>query len=325
MMALDKYRIDSEVGVALSEILKSYPGGFNAPQDLGDRRNLISGYLRQFPKSEDVSRLDDFIESHYDTYQIPIRIYRPVAGLRSNGIIFAIHGGGMVMGSIDDDDGNAARLTTEFGVTVIAVDYRLAPEHPFPIPVEDCYSVAAWILDHGRELGVDLDRSIIYGGSAGGGLAIATAMALRDRLSRNFNAVVTPYPMLDYRNELPSTHRILDLGAWDRQANIESWAWYLGEDFDPANVHPYASPLHAADLSSLPDIFIDVGDMDLFLDEDIAMVTRLIAAGTSVEFHCYPGAYHACELFAPEARLSQVMWRNRFEFMRRTLHHESTM
>jgi acetyl esterase/lipase len=318
-MALENYRIDSEVKLALSEILKSYPGGFNAPERLDDRRALISGYLRQFPDREDVTRLDDFIESQYDQQRIPIRIYRPVSGVVSDGIVFAIHGGGMVMGSIADDDGNAARLSVELGVTVIAIDYRLSPEHPFPIPVEDCFSVAAWILDHGRELGVELDRSIIYGGSAGGGLAIATAMALRDRLSRNFSALVTPYPMLDYRNVLPSTHRILDLGAWDRKANLESWAWYLGDQISSKEVHPYASPLHAPDLSQLPKMFIDVGDMDLFLDEDIAMVTRLIEAGISVEFHCYPGAYHACELFAPDAQLSQTIWRNRFEFMKREL------
>jgi len=320
-MPIEDYPLDGEVKAALLEVLKQFPGGFNAPKELSERRALISTYLRQFPLNEDVSRLDDLIESRYDGHSIPIRIYRPRAGLRSEGIIFAIHGGGMVMGSIVDDDANAARLATELATTVIALDYRLAPEHPFPVPVEDCHSVAAWILEHGRELGVDLDRSIIYGGSAGGGLAIATAMALRDRSDRNFTAIVAPYPMVDHRNTLPSTRRIIDLGAWDRQANIESWAWYLGEVGRNADtkVHPYAAPLHAEDLTDLPPIFIDVGDADLFLDEDIQMVSRLIEAGVSVEFHCYPGAFHACELFAPEATLSKAIWRNRFEFMRKHL------
>jgi acetyl esterase/lipase len=318
-MALENYRIDSEVKAALSEILKIYPGGFNAPKNLADRRQLISAYLRQFPKSEEVTRVDDFVKSNHDGHLIPIRIYRPINGVRCNGIVYTIHGGGMVMGSIEDDDGNAARLATELGVTVIAVDYRLAPEHPFPLPVEDCYSVALWILEHDHELDIDLSHSIIYGGSAGGGLAIATSMALRDRVNRNFSAVVAPYPMLDHRNLLPSTHRIIDLGAWDREANIESWAWYLGDQSGLEEVHPYAAPLHAEDLSNLPEIFIDVGDMDLFVDEDFEMVMRLISAGVTVEFHCYPGAYHACELFAPEARLSQAIWRNRFDFLKRRL------
>lgn len=323
-MALEDYAIDSEVKSALAEILKVHPGGFNAPDTLPQRRELISSYLRQFPENQDVTRVDDFVVNHLDGHSIPIRTYRPVSGASSDGVLLTIHGGGMVMGSIADDDGNAARLSTELSVTVIALDYRLAPEHPFPTPVEDCYSVAAWILKQGRELGVNLDHSIIYGGSAGGGLAIATSMALRDRLGQSFSALITPYPMLDYRNVLPSSHRILDLGAWDRQANIESWSWYLSDrspitELTPAEVHPYASPLHAPDLAGLPETFIDVGDMDLFLDENIEMVTRLIAAGNSVEFHCYPGAYHACELFAPEARLSQVIWRNRLDFMKRRL------
>ena len=313
---IDKYALDGEVKAALLDVLRIYPGGFNAPKELADRRKVMSEYLRQFPLNDQVTRLDDYVESKYDSYRIPIRIYRPLGGLRSQGVIFSIHGGGMVMGSIADDDGNAARLCLELGITVIALDYRLAPEHPFPIPVEDCFSVASWILDNGREIGVDLTKSLIYGGSAGGGLAIATAMALRDRVNENFTAVIAPYPMLDYRNSLPSTHRILDLGAWDRSANIDSWRWYLGDD-DPSEVHPYASPLHAKDLTGLPEIFIDVGDADLFVDEDIQMVARLIESGNSVEFHCYPGAYHACELFAPEAELSTSIWRARFEFMRK--------
>lgn len=316
---LEKYRLDAEVKAVLTEVLTIYPGGFNAPPELEDRRNLISQYLRQFPLNDEVSRLDDFVESRYDSHRIPIRIYRPLAGLQSEGVILSIHGGGMVMGSITDDDGNAARLCTELKTTVIALDYRLAPENPFPIPVEDCFSVAAWILDNGREIGVDLSRSLIYGGSAGGGLAIATAMALRDRVGRNFSAIVAPYPMLDHRNSLPSTHRILDLGAWDRSANIDSWRWYLGENGGKSEVHPYAAPLHAKELQGLPDIFIDVGDADLFLDEDIEMVTRLIEAGNSVEFHCYPGAFHASELFAPEAELSKSIWRTRFYYMRKRL------
>lgn len=313
---IEKYSLDGEVKSALLEVLKIYPGGFNAPVELSERRALMSEYLQQFPINDQVSRLDDFVESRHDSYRIPIRIYRPLTGLRSEGVLFSIHGGGMVMGSIADDDGNAARLCLELGITVIAIDYRLAPEHPFPTPFEDCFSVASWILENGREIGVDNSKSLIYGGSAGGGLAIATAMALRDRLKENFTAVIAPYPMLDYRNSLPSTHRILDLGAWDRSANLDSWRWYLGEDH-PVEVNPYASPLHAKDLAGLPDIFIDVGDADLFVDEDIQMVSRLIEAGNSVEFHCYPGAYHACELFAPEAELSKSIWRTRFDFMRK--------
>ena len=316
---LEKYALDESVASALIEILTAFPGGFNAPKDLANRRALIQDFLQQVPLNESVSRTDRQIANHLDGHPVPIRIYRPLSGLQSDGVLFAIHGGGMVMGSIAEDDANAARLCLELGVTVIAVDYRLAPEHPFPTPVEDCFSVASWILENGSLLEVDISQSIMYGGSAGGGLSIATAMALRDRVGRNFSALVAPYPMVDYRNSLPSTHKIIDMGVWDRQANLDSWQWYLGDAQGMTSVHPYASPLHADDLSRLPDTFIDVGTADLFLDEDFLLATRMIASGVPVEFHCYPGAYHACELFAPDAELSRAIWRNRFEFMRKRL------
>lgn len=316
---LEKYALDASVATALIEILTAFPGGFNAPRDLHSRRTLIQDFLRQAPINDSVSRIDGHVENPIDGYLVPIRIYRPLNGLRSDGLLMTIHGGGMVMGSIEEDDGNASRLCAELGVTVVAVDYRLAPEHPFPTPVEDCFTVASWLLESRSDLDVDLSRSVVYGGSAGGGLAIATAMALRDRVGRNFGAIVAPYPMVDHRNSLPSTFKIIDMGVWDRQANIESWSWYLGSDPNELSVHPYASPLHAEDLSRLPHTFIDVGTADLFLDEDFLLANRMIEEGVQVEFHCYPGAYHACELFAPEAVLSQVIWRNRFEFMRKRL------
>ena len=319
---VDRYPIDDEIKTALVELLEQFPGGFNAPDSLAERRDLISNYLRQFPKNEDVLREDDVLASSKGSHHIPIRIYRPKDGLRNSGVIFAIHGGGMVMGGIEDDDSNASRLCLEFGVTVVAIDYRLAPEHPFPAAVDDCFDVASWVLAHGSRLGVDTARSVLYGGSAGGALAIATAMNLRDHGERTFSAVVAPYPMVDHTNTLPSTHRILDLGVWDRKASVESWSWYLGPvtaASDSDQVHPYAAPLHAPDLSELPPIFIDVGDCDLFLDEDLRLVARLIESGVSVEFHCYPGAFHACELFAPEAALSRKIWSNRFEFIRKWL------
>ena len=320
---LDRYPIDEELKAALEELLARFPGGFNAPKKLADRRSLISAFLQEFPQSDEVTREDRFVDSCIDLHQIPIRIYRPIEGIKNDGVILTIHGGGMVMGSIDDDDGNAVRLCREFGVAVVAVDYRLAPEHPFPIPLIDCFDVANWLFTESEDFGWDTSRSILYGGSAGGGLALATAMKLRDEEKSTFAAIVAPYPMLDHRNCLPSTLRMTDLGVWDRKANEESWAWYLAHQeaalLSPGEVPPYAAPLHAVDLSDLPPLMIDVGDCDLFLDEDIQFVARIIEAGGSVEFHCYPGAYHAAELFAPDAKLSRTIWRNRFEFISRWL------
>ena len=316
----NRYPLDKESAIALFEILAKYPGGFNGPQELSERRAIIREYLLQFPQDPNVQRSDSFVTSSLDGHQIPLRSYRTVSGPTSAGVILSIHGGGMVMGSIEEDDGNATRLALETGATVFAVDYRLAPEFPFPTPLEDCFEVACWLLDNSESLGIDIGRSVIYGGSAGGCLAIATAMALRDRRDTNFRAVVAPYPMLDDTNSLPSTNRIIDLGVWDRAANMESWDWYLGAQRDE-EVSPYAAPLRATDLTNLPPIFIDVGDCDLFCDEDFIFAQRLTQAGVSVEFHCYPGAFHASELMAPEAELSKRIWRARFNFMSRALSH----
>lgn len=315
----ESYPLDIQSRAGLLEILKIHPGGFNGPKELSGRRKLIRDYLLQFPKDPRVTREEKSIRSSRDDFNIPIRFYRSTERLDSGRVILAIHGGGMVMGSIEEDDSNAARLALETGATVIAVDYRLAPEHPFPTPFEDCFDVAKWLLDNANQLGFEKSRAIIYGASAGGGLAIATSLALRDRVGENFAAVIAPYPMIDDSNSLPSTHRILNLGVWDRPASIESWSWYLGNQ--DLEISSYAAPIREKNLANLPPIFIDVGDCDLFCDEDFIFAQRLTQAGVNVEFHCYPGAFHASELMAPEAELSKRIWDARFRFMSKFLDH----
>jgi acetyl esterase/lipase len=155
----------------------------------------------------------------------------------------------------------------------------------------------------------------VYGGSAGGNLAIATSLKARDEGTPTIAYTMAAYPMVDHRNVLPSTYEVTEIGVWDRQTNIEAWGWFLaGQEPDR-----YAAPLHADDLSGLPPAFIGVGIQDLFRDEDIAFAQRLLAAGVPTELHVYPGAYHACELFAPEAELSRHIWATRFRALRRAL------
>ena len=164
-------------------------------------------------------------------------------------------------------------------------------------------------------LGFDSARLAVYGGSAGGNLAIATSLKARDEGTPTIAYTMAAYPMVDHRNVLPSTYEVTEIGVWDRQTNIEAWGWFLaGQEPDR-----YAAPLHADDLSGLPPAFIGVGIQDLFRDEDIAFAQRLLAAGVPTELHVYPGAYHACELFAPEAELSRHIWATRFRALRRAL------
>jgi acetyl esterase/lipase len=160
---------------------------------------------------------------------------------------------------------------------------------------------------------MDTDNIGLMGASAGGGLALATALMLRDRLGPSLKYLLPIYPMIDDRHETASSHEVIDIGIWDRAGSIEAWGWYLGDSEPDA----YAAPARAEDLSRLPPTYIDVGDLDLFRDEDIDIAQRLSAAGVPVEFHLWTGAFHASELFAPDAPLSQRIWATRYTAIRR--------
>ena len=219
------------------------------------------------------------------------------------------------MGSIETENNKAAMLCETIQSIVVSVEYRLAPENPHPAPVQDCYKALVWMTKNATELGFDTDRLAIVGGSAGGGLAIATALMARDQEFPKLSFQMANYPMIDDRNETPSSKEITDVGIWDRKANIEAWDWYLGGK----NADEYAAPARAIDLSGLPPTFIDVGELDLFRDEDIEFAKRLLQAGVTTELHVYPGAYHASESFAPEAELSKQIWTKRIEALKRAL------
>lgn len=312
-------RVDPESRIPLDALNAALPGGFNAIPDLATRRATLDGMLQamaaSIPPNPNVQLENSAIAAPGSDHLIPIRVYRPVMAAPSRPGILFIHGGGMVLGNLDSDHESAVALCERSGAVLVSVDYRLAPEHPAPAAIEDCYATLLWMHAHADELGIDADRIALYGGSAGGGLAIATALVARDRSGPSIRFVMAPYPMLDDRNETESSKAVVDLGIWDRAGNIEAWAWYLGGK--PAD--QYSAPARATDLSGLPPMFIDVGECDMFLDEDTAFVERLRAAGGDVEFVVYPGAYHASEVFAPTAALSQRITDRRIEVLARAL------
>lgn len=312
--------IDPELQVALSALLAAVPGGFNAPEKIEDRRTLINAALALNPVNENVTREDRMIPVK-DAPDVRIRIYRPKHATYSlpQPAIFTIHGGGMVTGNIEADDANAAGLCEQSGALTIAIDYRLAPEHPFPAAINDCYAVANWLFANANELDVDPDRIALHGGSAGGGLAIGLALKMRDSGNLHFCFLMAIYPMIDDRNISASSKAITNIGVWDRKASLESWAWYLGDAHGRDDISPYAAPARATNLEGLPPTFIDVGTHDLFLDEDQEFAERLKAAGIPVDFHISEGAYHAAELFAPDAKVSREIWNLRFAALKKAL------
>ena len=243
-----------------------------------------------------------------------VRVYRPKAASGVLPGIFFIHGG-MIMGSVEGENLKAAELCEAIQAVVVSVEYRLAPEHPHPAPVQDCYAALKWIAQNADELAFDVDRLAVVGCSAGGGLTIATTMMARDKGFPRICFQMPLYPMIDDRNETPSSYEIMDVGVWDREGNVEAWQWYLGGK----SADNYAAPARAENLAGLPPTFIDVGELDLFRDEDIQFAACLIQAGVPTELHVYPGAYHASEVFAPDAALSQSILARRTEALQRAL------
>lgn len=306
-------RIDAESKPPLEALWEAMPGGFNSIPDIVARRAAMSASRAAIPKG-------NFPQLQVAEYQYPgpeneltLRLYRPeTAAADSPGLIY-IHGGGMIMGDLESQDENMREAATELNIPIASIDYRKAPEHPYPAAPEDCYAGVSWVFANAQALGMDPSNIGLMGASAGGGLALAVALMLRDRQGPSLRYLLPIYPMIDDRHETTSSNEVVDIGIWDRAGSIEAWNWYLGG----AEADSYAAPARAENLSNLPPTYIDVGDLDLFRDENITIVQRLSAAGVSVEFHLWPGAYHASELFAPHAALSRKIWSTRYTAIRR--------
>lgn len=312
-----RHLIHPDVREPLEQLLAAIPGGFNSIPDIVQRRATVTQLLAaiEIPPNPNVISEDRTVPGPEGAPDITVRIYRPVDATGTLPGIYFIHGGGMILGDIDGEDAVATQICERVDAVVVSVEYRLAPEHPYPAPVEDCYAGLVWMALHASELRFDPERLAVYGGSAGGGLTIATSMLARDRGFPALRFQMPIYPMIDDRNETPSSHEITDIGLWDRAGNIEAWKWYLGD----GKPDQYAAPARAEDLTGLPPTFIDVGTVDLFRDEDITFAMRLMQAGVPTELHVNPGAYHAAEVFAPECELSGVIWARRIEALRRAL------
>ncbi len=316
-------RLDPQSRGPLEQLLVQFPGGFNAIPDIVERREAVDRMLAALnaasPPSQTVSVEDRKVPGHEGDPDISVRIFRPNSSSTDLPGIYFIHGGGMILGNVDGESAVCTRLCAELGAVVVSVEYRLAPEHPYPAPVDDCYAGLVWTAEHGAELGIDPSRLAIFGMSAGGGLALAMSLLARDRRGPSICFQMPIYPMIDDRNMTQSSREVTEVGIWDRSANIAAWALYL----NGLAADQYAAPARATRLVGLPPTFIDVGEMDVFRDEDIAFAARLVQAGVPTEFHMYPGAYHASETLAPEATLSQRIWAARFDALRRAFAKEA--
>ncbi|MFE4058701.1 alpha/beta hydrolase [Streptomyces sp. NPDC059096] len=315
--------LDPELGAALDVIFAAMGG----PLDFTDIPAIRRG--RGFGSSDGDLRRGGAVELEERTVpgppgepDISLLICRPAGTGPSDGspglpALYQIHGGGMVLGSSRTGLENPLDWALELNLVVVSVEYRLAPEHPHPAPVEDVYAGLVWTAEHAAELGIDPDRIVVAGGSAGGGLAAAVALLARDRKGPALAGQMLMCPMLDDRNDTPSSFQMAGRGVWDRAANHIGWSSLLGESRGGPDVSPYAAPARATDLSGLPPAFIDVGSAETFRDEDVTYASRLWQAGGRAELHVWPGGFHGFESLAPqtalaqEARAAQLRWLTR--------------
>lgn len=258
------------------------------------------------------------IAGHEDA-PITISIFRSTRHEQPGPGFFHVHSGGMMIGTRFTGIDQLLDWVELFGGTCVSVEYRLAPEHPDPVPIEDCYAALLHTAEHAAQLGIDPLRLIVAGMSAGGGLAAGLALMARDRGGPALAAQLLMCPMLDERNETPSSHQFSKLGLWDRESNDTGWNALLGERRHTAAVTPYASPALADDLSGLPPAFVDVGTMEVFRDEDIEYARRIAEAGGDVELHVWPGAFHGFDLGFPQATLSRRAQAARRDWLARIL------
>ena len=224
---------------------------------------------------------------------VGVRLYLPERGAFPTPALLWIHGGGMVMGSPSASDLTVRNAVAHLGWPVVSVDYRLAPETPFPGPLDDCTAAFDWLAGAAGELGIDPARIGVVGESAGGGLAAGLALRCRDRAAAAPALQVLVYPMLDDRTVVrpdPSPH--LGRDVWTPALNRFGWSAYLGVEPGSAGVDPAAAPARIEDPAGLPPTFISVGALDLFLEEDVDYARRLARAGVPVELHVFPRTPH---------------------------------
>jgi triacylglycerol lipase len=245
-----------------------------------------------------------------DGHSIAVRVYVPKSpgdapvGSERHGAVLHVHGGGYVLGSVTMSHGQNLALAADLDALVVSVDYRLAPEHPAPAALEDCYAALCWMVEKADDLSLDPSRIAVRGESAGGGLAAALAQLSRDRGGPRLVHQNLIYPMLDDRTCITAQPEHLGALIWTRKSNAFGWRSFLGTSPGAGIVPDYSAASRMHDLSHLPPAFIAVGALDLFLHEDMDYARRLAEAGVTTELHVYPGAYHGFDVVA-EAPVSR--------------------
>lgn len=285
-------------------------------EDLDEARRQVIESLTQQPEytpSQELEVRDDMAG------EVPVRLYSPVGHSGQRPGLLYIHGGGFILGDLDMFDQACREYADQLGIVVVSVDYRLAPEHPYPVPLEDCYTALQWLADKASDLGVDPSRIGVAGESAGGGLAAGLALLARDRGGPALCFQYLGIPELDDRLETLSMTEYVDTPVWDRPKAVFSWDSYLGSGVrGTADVPIYAAPARATDLTGLPPTVITVCQFDPLRDEGIAYAQRLMHTGIPTDLRHYAGTFHGSTMIT-EATVSKRMLADTLDDLRRGL------
>ncbi|MCY8235396.1 alpha/beta hydrolase [Priestia endophytica] len=295
--------MENRVDPALLPSLKMIQDFDLRPENLQAIREDMAQLIPPAIVDESISLTDEKIVGPDDN-SLQLRIYRPKFVNESLPALLWIHGGGYILGSYDGSDDLCMKFVKEANCVVVSVNYRLAPEHPYPAPLEDCYAALKWIADNAESLNIDSNRIGVAGASAGGGLTAALTLLARDRNYPSICFQMPLYPMIDDRNNTPSSNEIKEGLVWNQKRNEAGWKMYLGELYKTDNIPAYAAPARAEDYRNLPYTYTCVGQLDPFRSETLTYVSKLAEAGVDVEFHLYPGAYHGFEEITPDADIS---------------------
>jgi acetyl esterase/lipase len=239
-----------------------------------------------------------------DGWEIPLTVLTPTDSEPDAPCVYWLHGGGMILGDRFSQIDIPLEWAESLGAVVVTADYRLAPEVTGTTPVDDAYQGLLWVAEHAAELGIDPNRIVVAGISAGGGLAAGVTLMARDLSGPSIAAQLLVCPMLDHRNNTASSLQYAGRpGIWTYETNRFAWNAVLG-DLPADEVPAYISPARADDLSGLPTTYVDAGSAEVFRDEDVEYASRIWAAGGQAELHVWAGGFHGFDTVFPEARLS---------------------
>jgi acetyl esterase/lipase len=265
-------------------------------QDLMPINRNVAMVIDEIPPITDEMRAQLEISERFapvpDAPDVRLLVYRPLGERSSRPVVLSIHGGAFCHLHPDDMAGPDAAIALANDAVVVAVDYRLAPEHPFPAATDDCYAALLWTVEQADVLGIDAGRLVVTGGSAGGALSAAVCLMARDRNGPRIAYQALMIPVLDDRLDTASMRQCVENPGFNSVRAEGMWLHYLGDDREVESTSPYAAPARAESLVGLPPAFILTGGLDPLRDEGIHYAMRLLADGVPVELHNVPGAYH---------------------------------